>query len=351
VPVLIAFVIAVAACSSASAPAPLQAPPPASSAYPAGGVAAAGRIADGTLALVDITGERISSVSAGMETGYVLWPAVVDSHVHLAYFPVADRLAAHGIGAVVDLAAPEASLGKPAPLTVVASGPMLTRPGGYPLDSWGADGYGIGCSDTACVIAAIDRLAAAGARVVKLPLDIGGLPRDFLDAAVEHAHAKKLRVAVHALSEDAAARAAAAGADILAHTPVEPLSDATVRAWSKGAVITTLAAFGRPSTIENLKKLRAAGATVLYGTDLGNVRTDGISADEIAQLRRAGFDEAAITAAMTTTPIAYWQLPLELEAGDEATFLMLEGDPREDASVLLHPHAVFVRGRSVGTAR
>ena len=36
-----------------------------------------------------------------------------------------------------------------------------------------------------------------------------------------------------------------------------------------GVVISTLEAFGgRSSTVENLRQLRAAGATVLYGTDI-----------------------------------------------------------------------------------
>jgi imidazolonepropionase-like amidohydrolase len=344
VPVLIAILCALVACSST---APTAAPRPTVGApsYPAGGVAASGRLADGSLALLSIDGSTIRSVTGGTDTGFVLWPSVVDSHVHLSFYPVGDQLAAHGVGAVVDLAAPESTLGAAAPLTVIASGPMITRPNGYPLDSWGEAGYGIGCDDTACVIAAIDRLAEKGAHVIKLPLDVGGLPRDFLETAVEHAHARKLRVAVHALTAEAAGRAGAAGADILAHTPVEPLSDATVAAWSKGCVISTLAAFGGgPAAIENLRKLRAAGTTVLYGTDLGNLRTTGVSADELRLLRAAGLDDAAITAAMTTTPLAYWELPLEMKAGQEATFLMLDGDPRSNADVFLKPHAVFVRG-------
>src|SRR5689334_14213164 len=91
----------------------------------------------------------------------VLWPAVIDSHVHVAYWPVADKLAAAGVAAVVDLAAPERTLtgqgATKSPITVIAAGPMLTRPDGYPLDSWGADGYGIGCADEACVKTTIDR--------------------------------------------------------------------------------------------------------------------------------------------------------------------------------------------------
>src|SRR5258706_14847701 len=36
---------------------------------------------------------------------------IVDSHVHLAFYPVADQLAKHGVLAAVDLASPESALG------------------------------------------------------------------------------------------------------------------------------------------------------------------------------------------------------------------------------------------------
>jgi hypothetical protein len=243
-------------------------------------------------------------------------PGIIDSHVHLSYWPVADRLASEGVIAVVDLGAPEATLGQPAPLQVIAAGPMLTHPDGYPLDAWGPgdrrlprSGYGIGCADAACVTATVDRLAAHGARVIKVALDSDGLDPALLPAAVSAAHAHHLKLAVHALSDASAATAAAAGADVLAHTPVEPLADATVAAWRGRAVISTLAAFGgSDAAVDNLRRLRAAGATILYGTDLGNLHDDEPSAEEMALLRRAGLDDAAITAAMTTTPLTYWNV-------------------------------------------
>lgn len=236
---------------------------------------------------------------------------IVDSHVHLAYYPVADALVAHGVKAVVDLAAPERTLGQPAPLAVIASGPMLTRVGGYPLDSWGADGYGIGCGDDPCVVAAVDRLVDHGARVIKIALDGNGLAEPQVRAAVRRAHERGVKVAVHALSDASTRLAADAGADVLAHTPVEPLADATVAAWRGRAVISTLAAFGgRDTAIENLRRLRGAGVTVLYGTDLGNLRVDGPSVEEIALLHRAGLDDAAVNDAMSATPIAYWGFQL-----------------------------------------
>ncbi|MGE5184532.1 MAG: hypothetical protein ACM31C_20820 [Acidobacteriota bacterium] len=269
--------------------------------------------------------------------GSVHWPPIVDSHVHLSFDPVAAQLAAHGVLAAVDLAAPERALRDPAAITVLRAGPMLTHPGGYPLDAWGKDGYGIGCADERCVRDTIDRLAREGAKVIKVALDGDGLEPELLPAAVAAAHAHHLKVAVHALTDASAAVAAAAGVDVLAHTPVEPLADATAAAWKGRAVISTLAAFGgSDAAIANLRKLRAAGATVLYGTDLGNLRVDGPSGDELDLLRAAGLDDAAIAAAMTTEPAAYWGIAFD----PKTTYLVLDGDPRQDARVLLHARVI-----------
>jgi hypothetical protein len=230
---------------------------------------------------------------------------IIDSHVHLAFWPVADELAAKGIAGVVDLGSPQVV--KSSALEVISSGPMLTRPGGYPLDSWGRDGYGIGCADAACVEQTIAKLAGDGARVIKLALDDSGLDPALVPVAVAAAHARKLRVAVHALSNRSALIAAQAGADVLAHTPVEPLAPETIAAWSGRAVISTLAAFGgSDSAVANLRALRAAGITVLYGTDLGNTREAGPSAEEQSLLSQAGLDRASIVDAMTTTPARFW---------------------------------------------
>jgi imidazolonepropionase-like amidohydrolase len=197
------------------------------------------------------------------------------------------------------------------------------------------------------VTAAIERLAAQGAAVVKLALDEAGLDPALIPAAVAAAHARRLRVAVHALSDRSARLAAEAGADLLAHTPLEPLRPETIAAWRGRAVISTLAAFGGgPAAVANLRALRAAGATVLYGTDLGNLRDAGPSAAELSLLRAAGLDDAAIADAMTAAPARYWGLPFgALAAGAEASLLVLDRDPRTDAIALLAPRAVWLRGR------
>ncbi|HEY3803429.1 MAG TPA: hypothetical protein VGL61_12510 [Kofleriaceae bacterium] len=324
-----------ASCGSAA-----QVPPSAATS------ALAGHDESGRTVALALAGDKIASISPAGEAAGWLWPPIVDSHVHLAYWPIADELARRGIGVAVDLAAPERTLGTPEPLDVLEAGPMLTHPNGYPLDSWGSDGFGIGCADAACVTAAVDRLAAHGVRVIKLAGDDDGLAPELMPVAVAAAHAHHLKVAVHALSNASALAAANAGVDVLAHTPVEPLADATIAAWRGRAVISTLAAFGGSSAaVHNLARLRAAGVTVLYGTDLGNTRDAGPSAQEVQLLREAGLDDAAITDAMTTAPLAFWGISAGPEVGREATLVVLDGDPRRDASVLLHPRAVYVRGK------
>jgi hypothetical protein len=325
----------VAACGTAA-----RVAPPSETAAPTG------KLADGSSVMLALAGDRVGGTSPSTDATGWLWPPIVDSHVHLAYWPVGDELATNGVGVAIDLAAPERTLGAPEPIAVIEAGPMLTRPNGYPLDSWGSDGFGIGCADEACVKATIDRLVAHGARVIKLAGDDDGLSPTLFATAVAAAHGHHLKVAIHALSNASALAAARAGVDVLAHTPVEPLDDATVQAWKGRAVISTLAAFGgSPAAVKNLAKLRAAGVTVLYGTDLGNTRDAGPSADEVKLLRDAGLDDAAITDAMTTAPLAFWGVSAGPSVGREATFVITGGDPRRDASVLLHPREIYVRGK------
>jgi imidazolonepropionase-like amidohydrolase len=283
--------------------------------------------------------------------GRFLAPAFIDSHVHLAYFPVGRALAAHGVAGAVDLAAPLGWLATShAPLRVLASGPMITAVRGYPTDSWGSDGYGLECADAAAARAAVDRLHAAGAALVKIPItDPPVLSDAALRAAVERAHALGLRVAVHALADDEARRAADAGADILAHTPLERLAEATVAAWRGRTVISTLGAFGGAArAVENLTRLRAAGLTVLYGTDLGNTRLVGIDPRELALLGDAGLDGAAILAAGTATPAAFWGTPLDtlgtIAPGKAASLLVLAADPRAEPGTLAAPLDVYLDG-------
>ena len=300
--------------------------------------------------------EAVGTAEPGIErvdvNGRFLVPAFIDSHVHLAYYSVAAELVSRGVIAAVDLAAPIETLGVPsAPLTLLPSGPMLTAVGGYPVTSWGAGGYGLEIATPEQAEAAVDRLFEAGAAVIKMPFTGEPTLDDATAKAVaDRAHAHGLKVFAHALGAADAARAATAGVDVFAHTPTETLDAPTVAAFASRAVVSTLATFGGAQSLANFGALRAAGATVLYGTDLGNSRDAGIQLAEIEQLLQAGLDGAAILEAGTRAPARYFGLGElgEIAVGKRACLLVLEQDPLADPRTLARPLIVYVDGQRQG---
>lgn len=304
-------------------------------------------VADGVIVAPGSLGDDV--VVRDME-GALVVPAFVDAHVHLTYWDVAEEHARGGIAVALDLAAPEVTLTSPpdtSALLVLRAGPMITARGGYPLESWGHDGYGTECDDAASCALRAEALIAEGAHVIKVPVeDAGGLDDESLVAIVEHAHSHERLVVAHALTDRGALRAARIGADVLAHAPVEPLSDETIEAWRGRAVIATLGAFGRSSAIDNLARLRAVDVAVLYGTDLGNSRTTGIDAGELALLVRAGLDADDLVRAATETPRRVLGLPRHgaLGVGDAASYLVYRGDVRADPTRLARPDEVVLDG-------
>lgn len=350
---LLLAVHALAACTSTSPPAPRATPitAPAASltithARLPGGERVDVALAAGRIVAIRSPGAAPSGPVLDAHDRF-LAPQLIDAHVHLAYLPRGPELLAHGIVAAVDLGAP--SLRDPRATAdgprLVQAGPMLTIPGGYPLDSWGSDGFGLGLASPAAASAAVDDLAARGASLIKVVVfDERGLDDARLAAVVAAAHAHHLLVAAHALSDRDAARAAAAGCDLLAHTPIEPLADATVAAWHDRTVISTLGAFGAsPAAVDNLARLHAAGARVLYGTDFGNAQLAGIDGDELALLVRAGLTPAQAFAAATSAPAALFHLDDlgTVRVGASAAILLLDADPSVDPTTLAHPWRVI----------
>src|SRR5437870_4862270 len=169
-------------------------------------------------------------------------------------------------------------------------------------------------------------------------------------SAAQEAHRLGLRVAAHALDVDAVRRALAAGADVLAHTPVEPLPDDVVRAVAarKLWVISTLHAFGGTAgALDNLRRLRAAGVRVAYGTDLGNQGTaPGIDAKELALLESAGLSlREAIDAATSAAADLLGERDLgHLRRGGAASVIGVPEAALQDARLLARPALVLIEG-------
>jgi imidazolonepropionase-like amidohydrolase len=294
--------------------------------------------------------------------GLVLLPAFVDAHVHLSVAGevanVAKAELRGGVAAVLDLGEPERLLPlATAPLRARFAGPLLTAPRGYPTQSWGANGYGLELAAPEDARAAVQRLAKAGARFAKLAFDrrYPILDPAVARAAADEAHRLGLRVAAHALDVEMVRRAVDANADILAHTPVESLPDelvATVgarRTW----IISTLHAFGgTPQAIDNLRRLRRAGARIAYGTDLGNEGTvPGIDGQELALLARAGLSTAEVIAAGTA---ASAELVGESDLGRigkgaAASIIGVREESLKDVRLLAQPKLVVIDGTPIQT--
>ncbi|HYR19534.1 MAG TPA: amidohydrolase family protein [Myxococcales bacterium] len=288
-------------------------------------------------------------------SGLLLLPAFIDAHVHLSVAGKFEDVAAAelrgGIAAVLDLGEPERTLPLFAPpLRVQFAGPLLTAPRGYPTQSWGANGYGLELTTPDQARAAVQRLAKAGARFVKLAFDrrFPLLDPEVARSAAQEGHRLGLRVAAHALDADAVRRALAAGADVLAHTPVEPLPEELVR--EAGArrlwLISTLHAFGGTSgALENLRRLRAAGVRVAYGTDLGNQDTaPGIDAEELGLLVKAGLSmREAIEAATAAAAELLGERDLgHLRKGAAASLIGVPEAALQDTRLFAHPTLVLI---------
>lgn len=252
------------------------------------------------------------------EQGVAL-PPLVNHHVHLHLFDPAP-LAEHGVAAVVDLGGDPVALarrhadGIP---RVAYAGAFLTAPGGYPVGrSWAPDAISREVRSTSTLAGApggartaVDEQAGFGASVIKVSLNATAGPvfgDDVLAAIVAAAREHELPVVAHVEGEGMAARAIAAGADVLAHAPFsEPLDDELVAAavaqgqrW-----ISTLCIHGpvdREVAVDNVARFAAAGGRVLYGTDLGNGdQPIGVDADELALLDATGVGGAALLATLT----------------------------------------------------
>jgi len=250
---------------------------------------------------------RIEASAGRRLEGGVVFPGFVDAHVHLAFSSAAEILA-RGVTAVLDLGAPaNIAFGSHAPLLVRAAGPLLTAVSGYPTRSWGANGFGLEIASEDDARHAVALLVDRGAAAVKVAIEPAGGPLladEFLRIIADASHASGLKVFAHALDARSVTTALSVGVDVLAHTPIEKLSDSLVaEIASRGVgVISTLRAFdARRAARRNLAAFADAGCALYYGTDLGNgdIRP-GIDAGEIALLAEGLGSEAAALAAATT---------------------------------------------------
>ncbi|MHA7985933.1 amidohydrolase family protein [Rathayibacter sp. CAU 1779] len=265
-----------------------------------------------------------ADVRADLSVPGTLFPRLTDHHVHLGLID-AEPLLAGGVTSVVDLGGDPAVTGRirtqaafPGSMLpqVHIAGAFVTCVGGYPsMRDWAPEAAVVQVAQPDHAETAVRAQAAAGASVIKVTLNAtaGPVPSpELLEAIVTAARAEGVPVAAHVEGEGMTRRALDAGVNVLAHTPFTEVLDAGLvsRISRAGtAVVSTLDIHGygertRESDIaaDNLRHLVAAGARVLYGTDLGNGPLPlGINARELTALAATGLDRDALVASIAGT--------------------------------------------------
>jgi imidazolonepropionase-like amidohydrolase len=317
--------------------------------------------------------------------GLVAVRGLVDAHAHLGADGITDLFArvdqpdrirarafAHlssGVFLVIDKGHRDDTVLRfaadaPPPLPHLSlAGRILHPPGGY-YEGWAEE------VDPADLPRAVAE-AAAGASWVKLVGDwpkpgVGPTPNwspDDLAVAVAVAHEAGCRVAIHTAAPDTPAQAVAAGVDSIEHGLFLDGDDLAALGARGGIWVPTLHAMaavrdglrpgsrgerllgdGLDNAAARLPEARAAGVTVLCGTDLSLPHGD--VAVEALTLVRAGLSPAAAVEAVATAGWSVAGLAALPEPGDPADLVAFAADPTERPDTLLHP-VVALRGGTV----
>src|SRR5581483_7971269 len=164
----------------------------------------------------------------------------------------------------------------------------------------------------------------------------------------ERAHGLGVRVAVHVFSEEALPDLIAAGVDSVEHgTGLTEDLVARLAASAESARAKFPVYAGRMDRLFGTARARVraayeAGVPIYVGTDAGGYVRHGRVADEIIALGEAGLPpEAALAAG--SWGARRWLGHANLEEGAPADFVVYDGDPLADLTVLRAPARVVLR--------
>lgn len=305
------------------------------------------------VAVGDLDAEAKRTIDLGDAT---LMPGVIDLHVHL----LGQGMLAGGVTTARDLGAPISVLPqpdvRPGHLRVLAAGPIVTVPGGYPTPVFGS-AIALDVRGPADARRAVRMLANRGADVIKISLEPGPgwpmLSTAEVSAIVAEAHARDLTVVAHARGVSGPPIALDGGVDELVHLPCSPTPVRLLRELGRRRipiVATIHVQGGGGGCTENARAFLRAGGKLLYGSDFGNPGIPpGVDVEELQLMAHVGLSRLEVLRAATSE--AGRQVGLEplgrLVSGAPADLLGVKGDPTRNLATLARPILVVAGGRAV----
>lgn len=291
-----------------------------------------------------------------------IMPGFIDLHVHES----PSVLLRDGVTTTRNLGEQESILRPPYAARgfprVVAAGPLITVPGGYPTrrDPPLADPI----TSPAAGAAEVDKLVAKGAALIKIALEDGGdnslpmLSVEEVQAIVAEAHRLHRIVTAHVLEGPGLEVALAGGVDELAHMPCQEVASGqmaeliarhipVVGTLHIDELYTSLGGSCRDGLM-NARTFVAGGGELLYGTDLPGVPV-ALDLTELGLMRQAGLTAFQVLQAATAK--AGQELGLAplgtLRRNAPADLWAVRGDPTKGLHVLGKPIYVLARGQRV----
>jgi imidazolonepropionase-like amidohydrolase len=307
--------------------------------------------------------------------GATVLPGFFNAHVHSGFSIInLQAWAQAGVTTVRDMAGPSSFAWKdeiakdPYCALLVAAGPMVSVPGGYPYVPWGSP-YMLPVTSPADAQIKVAGLIEAGADFIKLAVESGenfqmtipSLSPEEALAAVNTTHDYGTVASAHVLVTNDLSRALAAGVDDIAHMVVDYLPNSLIDVMVSDSIlwIPTLelwhhVGYGfKDAAIGNLQKFVLAGGQVALGTDFDGYNAPfqlGMPIHEMEWMLEAGMTNMQVIVAGTKNAARACNLSDvlgTLESGKIADILVVDGDPLEDINNLANVRIVFHRGEII----
>jgi imidazolonepropionase-like amidohydrolase len=305
--------------------------------------------------------------------GGAILPGFINAHVHNAYsYTNLVLWAIAGVTTVRDLGAPCSDSddcqmylkardnlnAQPKNARLVAVGPLVTVPNGYPLAFQNFASLTITSPNDAQQ--KVGQLLDDGADGIKIVIESGFPTLSFEEttAIVAIAHERHTWVSVHLTFSVDLEQAVKAGVDDVAHVVIDPLPEEWLQRMIADDIylVPTLKAMeilnlpSRPhDEVTNLHRFVAAGGKVALGSDAGYIQglKVGMPLDEILELKAAGMTPMQIIVAATKNAAHVCGLENELgtlEEGKTADVFVVSGDPLQNLEALANVQLVIHDG-------